>query len=313
MAREASITPEQVAEVAEKIKNSGGKPTARAVREVLGGGSMATVLKYLQQWQGGQIRASEAEDTLDPAIAKAIASSISSRIQSATAESAARLADLQTELGAMIQENERQSQEIADLRERLDAQAAELAGALGRAAQTQSELSQVRAERDEQAKEAERLRAELAKASLRLESIPRLEEEIRELKNALETEKKIRTQAEQEAAVAAGKLDDLTRRIGEDKEWITTIEAENKSLESALETERKDRARIEQQAAVAAERTLALEEKIRDLIGREAVQRKEIEDLKSEAREIAKHRDELAHLLMNLNLKKEKRPNEEDV
>lgn len=278
MAREASITPEQVAEVAEKIKNSGGKPTARAVREVLGGGSMATVLKYLQQWQGGQIRASEAEDTLDPAIAKAIASSISSRIQSATAESAARLADLQTELGAMIQENERQSQEIADLRERLDAQA-----------------------------------AELAKASLRLESIPRLEEEIRELKNALETEKKIRTQAEQEAAVAAGKLDDLTRRIGEDKEWITTIEAENKSLESALETERKDRARIEQQAAVAAERTLALEEKIRDLIGREAVQRKEIEDLKSEAREIAKHRDELAHLLMNLNLKKEKRPNEEDV
>ncbi|HEM7880099.1 TPA: DNA-binding protein [Burkholderia contaminans] len=54
MAREPNITQEQVSKTAEQIRDAGGRPTARAVRERLGTGSMATVLKFFQAWQDAQ-------------------------------------------------------------------------------------------------------------------------------------------------------------------------------------------------------------------------------------------------------------------
>ena len=73
MARESTITYEQVAEAADNLKAQNLKPTSRAVREALGSGSMATVCKLLQQWQAGQTRQSQAtDDTIDPAVARAI-------------------------------------------------------------------------------------------------------------------------------------------------------------------------------------------------------------------------------------------------
>ena len=60
MGREASITFEQVASVADQIqRETGKKPTTRAVRELLGSGSLGTIVKFLQQWQAGQARTSE--------------------------------------------------------------------------------------------------------------------------------------------------------------------------------------------------------------------------------------------------------------
>ena len=46
MGRESVITQEEVNVVADQLRATGAKPTARAVREALGGGSMATVLKH---------------------------------------------------------------------------------------------------------------------------------------------------------------------------------------------------------------------------------------------------------------------------
>jgi chromosome segregation ATPase len=206
MAREATITPEQVATAAEQIKSSGAKPTARAVREALGGGSMATVLKFLQQWQGGQARASEQiDDTLDPGIAKAISNTIAARVQAATNEATSRLADLQAETANLIQENERQAQEIEILQQKIDAQGGDLASALGRVTQLQTELSQVRQERDGKAQEAEQARTELAKATLRLEGVPRLEAEVERLRMEMVESQALAARLHEEAAVAVAK------------------------------------------------------------------------------------------------------------
>ena len=118
MARESTITYEQVAEAADNLKAQNLKPTSRAVREALGSGSMATVCKLLQQWQTGQARQSQAtDDTIDPSVARAISLHIATKIQTATSEATARLADMQGELASVIQENERQSKEISDLTE----------------------------------------------------------------------------------------------------------------------------------------------------------------------------------------------------
>lgn len=50
MAREATITQEQVSAAANAIRASGTKPTARSVREQLGTGSMGTVHQFMQVW-----------------------------------------------------------------------------------------------------------------------------------------------------------------------------------------------------------------------------------------------------------------------
>ena len=121
MARVSSISLEQVAAAADGIKAKGGKPTARDVRDILGTGSMATVLKFLQKWQSNQSRLNQAiDDTLGPSITRAISNQIATRVQQASADSTARLADLQAEADAIIAENEQQAAE-------LEARAGELA------------------------------------------------------------------------------------------------------------------------------------------------------------------------------------------
>lgn len=56
MPRESTITFEQVALVANSIEDRGGKATARAIRDALGIGGMATILKHLKKWQDSQKR-----------------------------------------------------------------------------------------------------------------------------------------------------------------------------------------------------------------------------------------------------------------
>lgn len=65
MAREASITFEQVAAAAEEIKNNGGRPNSRTVREILGMGSITTILKHLQAWGGTEVKQNQARNVSD--------------------------------------------------------------------------------------------------------------------------------------------------------------------------------------------------------------------------------------------------------
>lgn len=60
MVREPGITQDQVSKVAEKIRDEGARPTARAIRERLSTGSMATVLKFFQAWKDAQVHPAEA-------------------------------------------------------------------------------------------------------------------------------------------------------------------------------------------------------------------------------------------------------------
>lgn len=64
MARTSNITFGQVAQIADAMKAAGNRPTARAVRERIGSGSMGTIHKLLQQWQG---KGSEADEETEAA------------------------------------------------------------------------------------------------------------------------------------------------------------------------------------------------------------------------------------------------------
>ena len=67
MPREASITYEEVAAIAETIKAAGGKPNPRHIRERHGSGSLGTIHRLFQQWEASQGRHADASATLPAA------------------------------------------------------------------------------------------------------------------------------------------------------------------------------------------------------------------------------------------------------
>lgn len=234
MAREATITFEQVATAADNLKAQGSKASARAVREVLGSGSMATVLKLLQQWQGGQVRQSDViDDTIDPSVLRAISNQIATRVQEATADTTARLADLQAEADAIIIENERQAVEL-DVQSTelvtLHGQYAELAG---RAQQLESESARTAGELVAERRATEVARVELAKAELRLEAVPKIETEIEKNRVELLHARTQSAELHEVAAVAAAKLEGTLRELALANEAVSQARAEARLFSEA--------------------------------------------------------------------------------
>lgn len=213
MARESTITYEQVATTAEELKAKGVKPTSRAVRDVLGTGGMATVLKHLEQWKSGQAKQSQVtDDAIDPSVARALNAHIYTKIQTATSEATARLADMQGELATVILENERQANEISDLTVEAAFHKEEGAKLAGQIEQLTTDLTTRIVELGAERQAAEQARIQLAKAELRLEAVPRIEAEIEKVRAELDVERKSAAKAREEAAELRGRIDGLKEK-----------------------------------------------------------------------------------------------------
>lgn len=213
MAREANITYEQVAAAADELKAKDVKPTSRAVREVLGTGSMATVCKFLEQWKSGQARQSQVtDDSIDQSVARALNAHIATKIQTAISDSTARLADMQGELASVILENERQSNEISDLTVEAAFHKEEGAKLAGQIERLTTDLTSAILELGAERQAAEQARIQLAKAELRLEAVPRIEAEIEKVRAELDVERKSAAKAREEAAELRGRIDGLKEK-----------------------------------------------------------------------------------------------------
>lgn len=179
MARESTISIDQLAVVANKIQASGGKPNARSVREALGRGSMATVLKLLKQWQGGQMNHRHiGDDTLDPSVIYAISSYISAKVEDATIDLTVRMTEIQSDADMLIGEYERQTEELTTQTNALISLQQQYAEMTGRVEQLESDSTRTVAELSSERKSAEAARVALAKAEQRLEAMPRMETEL---------------------------------------------------------------------------------------------------------------------------------------
>lgn len=212
MAREATITQEQVNAAADSIRAAGTKPTARAVREALGGGSMATVLKFLQVWQSGQVRAAENPVVLPAGLQRALVDFIGQEVASAKTDLQDELLAAQQANSDLIAESEGRASTIELQAEALETAQAERAELAGRLAQVESDLAKAGDDVTAERQAAEYARTELAKAQLRLEALPRIEAEADRLRIELEEERVAKVAAEQAAAVAAARLDGMTDR-----------------------------------------------------------------------------------------------------
>ncbi|AWP24518.1 mucin-associated surface protein [Acidiferrobacter sp. SPIII_3] len=196
MGRDATVTYEQVAGIADSIQAAGGKPTLRAVREQVGGGSMGTINKLLQEWRGAHERRTAGDLALPPALQRALLDFMGTEIAGARAPLEADIAEHQAVTADLAAENERQTETIRDLSLQIESVTADRAGIEGKAAQLTADLAIARDEITRERQAAEVARVELAKAALRLEGLPRLEAEITSLRADLERERQGRIQAE---------------------------------------------------------------------------------------------------------------------
>lgn len=285
MGQESVITQEEVNSVADQLRATGAKPTARAVREALGGGSMATVLKHLHVWQSHQVRAPDTQAVLPVGLQRALVDFIAQEVASAKVTLEADLVTAQQANQDLIAESER----LAAALEReqsavktLQADKAELSGRLG---QLTKDLEEVRAEAVAQREAAEHARTEKAKLELRLEGVPRLEAEIERLKVALESERSAKVVAEQQAAVAQARLE---KTEGQLKELVVNnpvprLDAELVKLKASLDEERAVRVSAEQQAAVAQAKLEKTEAQATDLAARLAKVEARLEEDRAKA------------------------------
>ncbi len=241
MPREASITYEQVAAIADSIKASGGKPNPRQVRERHGSGSLGTIHKLFQQWEAGQARQIEASLALPPTLQRAILEFMDQELATARSELELKLMDAQVAANDLATENERQVTQIEALEALIVELQEEKAGLAGRSEQLENDLLAAREEAGRERQNAESARTELAKAQLRLEAMPILENENKRLLAALDAERTARTDAERRAAAAEAKASGLVDRLGDAQERqresaadLAKVESERQRLASEL-------------------------------------------------------------------------------
>lgn len=289
MGREATISFEQIAAIADAMKIEGAKPTSRAVRERLGNtGSMGTINKLLGRWKSGQERQVSAALVLPPALQRAILDFMDMELTSARVTLEAELTEQQQEAADLATENERQIVENESQAQTIEQLRSEVSTHHGRAGQLESDLVLAREEGARERSGAELARLELAKAQLRLEAMPRLETELGSVRVVLESERLARVAAEQNAAVSAAKHEAAERRANEsearavkNEEKADSLDRELKSLttlvqsfQSKLENGAKELLDSKNAVATAQDTAKKLTEEIAELHGKLELQKK---------------------------------------
>jgi hypothetical protein len=199
----------------------------------------------LQHWQDGQVRQIETTLTLPPAMQRAILDFLGQEIAAAKAGLEASLAESRQAATDLATENESLGGQLESQITALAELAAENATQRGRLEQLEAETirtkheaalqveaTEARAHSEQQAREAAQVA--LAKAELRLEALPRLEDESARRQTALDTERIARTDAERLAATAEVKAAGLADRLADAQAQNKQSAAQNERLTAEL-------------------------------------------------------------------------------
>ena len=238
MARTSNITFGQVAQIADAMKAAGNRPTARAVRERIGSGSMGTIHKLLQQWQG---KGSEADEETEAAelpnhIQSALMDFIGTEIATACEPLNEELQVAKSDLEEIALDNERLNraydQQCADV-ERL---MSDLGNAKGQLMTIKDEFAEVKTEKERlQSVVNEQLR-EIDNLLRQRELFAALPHELSLLKQAHESLANDYAQANTERAVLSAQLNAAADRGDDLATRLASAEKRNATQETELKT-----------------------------------------------------------------------------
>lgn len=236
MARISNITFGQVAQIADTLKAAGTRPTARAVRERIGSGSMGTIHKLLQQWQG---KASADDDeseasALPDHIQKALMDFIGTEIATACEPINDELQEAKEAAEQIAEENIRLETVIDRLQRERDEVQNNYASLKGSIAEIRQEASEAKTQwKNIQTSNTELLR-ELDRAQHQIEMLASLGEKNAVLQKDNEGLAKLYTTAEKERAVLSAQLEAKTEKVNELNERMKTAESRNSQKDEEL-------------------------------------------------------------------------------
>ncbi len=201
------ISFEQVAAVAETLTAAGVRPSLRGIRERLGTGSLATIQRHLAAWNHGRRELVTAQLSLGSEIQRAILLEIERQVAEARSKLEEELGNVKSDRDALMEEGEKMNDRMAALSSQTDELTASLQHQAGTIEQLRLELDKARESAVQERDAAERIRGNLAKAEIRLESVVRLEGDIVLLREKIEQERDGRIKAEKESIALKSRLD----------------------------------------------------------------------------------------------------------
>lgn len=224
MGRSTKISYEVVAAAADTIQAKGIPVTNSAVRNEIGSGSLSTIGRHMQSYRAGQTRISVGiDDTLSPEVISVITSHIASKVQQSNANLVSVQVGLQTEFDELLVECERQSAELEAFEDSHSALVSEYAVLKGRASELESQLVTLKDELAKEKNVSENVRIELAKSMLKLEYVPKIKDELAQVRSEFEN---YRAQTVSELAQSAAECASLHE--------MAAVAAAQKQGESAL-------------------------------------------------------------------------------
>ncbi len=263
MARESTVTQEQVNAVANALQGAGEKPTPRKVRAQLGSGSMTTVLKYFQNWQASHTLPVVMDVALPTTLSKHLMEFVAQEKALSRAQVEEELVMMQQSQTDLVAENERNEATIEELTGELERFQTENAELTGRVAQLESEQQRLRDEIRAAELAAEAARTDLATVRIQVATLPQVEAEVVRLKADLESCNKIREEAERTAAVMSAKVEAaearavagegrekaLIEKVGRQEEQVNRINEELKTAQlKATESQARGEAALREKA-----------------------------------------------------------------
>jgi DNA repair exonuclease SbcCD ATPase subunit len=196
------IAYEVVAAAADALLAEGRKVTLAAVRERIGTGSMNTIHRHWTIWQGHQKPVPRKLAEPNTRLLSARGSELSKVAEEAASEAEAALAQAMHELSVYSANGEALEAERDALAEQLLQITTERDTLAGKSAGQSAEIERLTQDAEREREDTAVVRRMLAQAELRLEAVPRLEEELVQLRAQLAAEQTARTEADKTAAVA---------------------------------------------------------------------------------------------------------------
>ena len=211
--------------------------------------SRGTVHRLLREWEASQQQSIVPSAVLPAPIQAALLKLIGEEKSPATLPLTEKLAESGQAADGLARENERLADAIAELREEAMALQSELANGEGRFASLEAELAEARETAARKRQAAEAARTDLAKAQLRLEGVPAIQQELTDARALVELERERRIAAEQNHAIAIAQRDSLDSRLVESKEQLTEAKAHDERTMKSLQLERDEVRRLGQSVA----------------------------------------------------------------
>lgn len=196
---------------------------------------MGTIHKLLNDWKASQERQIVSQLAFPATLQRAILEFMDQELTSAKAELETKLAEAQQKMRDLATENERQANDIENKEASIADLSDNMATLKGRLDQLSTNLSTSRADCERERAAAESARTELAKVWLRLESMPKLEADLAEIKAQLKQENIEKVAAERLSAVQASQLEAMSKNAEKSEKKIEDFFNKIEALQNQIQ------------------------------------------------------------------------------